>query len=136
MSISKYLAAPVFPTIFYARALSSGLQPADLPALEPAPYAKLTFPADATIGAADLVIDVDQSAVNLDDLDIYVPESTVRGSFVDPGTFGDKQRMVYWHHDANRLYITIVAPQGINGRFSNVVYHTSAWVAGIAKLRT
>ncbi len=101
----------------FLRKTTQGPTPADLLALEPAPYAKLTFPAGAIIGAADLVIDVDQSAVNLDDLNVYVPESTVRGSVGDPGAFGDKQRMVYWHHDTNRLYIDIVAPQGIDGRF-------------------
>ncbi len=91
--------------------------PADLQALEPAPYAKLTFGAGTIIGAASLVIDVNQSVVNMNDLNVYVPESTVRGSFVSPGAFGDKQRMVYWRQDGDRLYIDILAPQGIDSRY-------------------
>lgn len=90
---------------------------ADLQALEPAPHAKLTFGTGTVIGAASLVIDVDQSVVNMDDLNVYVPESTVRGSFSSPGAFGDKQRMVYWHQDGDRLYIDIIAPQGIDSRY-------------------
>lgn len=91
--------------------------PADLQALEPAPHAKLTFGNGSIIGAVALIIDVDQSVVNLDDLNVYVPESTVRGSFVDPGAFGDKQRMVYWRQDGDRLYIDVIAPQGIDSRY-------------------
>lgn len=102
---------------FRRRTGSGGSVAADLPALEPAPHAKLTFGTGTTIGAASLVIDVDQSVVNMDDLNIYVPESTVRGSFGDPGAFGDKQRMVYWRHDGDRLYVDIVAPQGIDSRY-------------------
>lgn len=90
---------------------------ADLQALEPAPHAKLTFGTGTIIGAASLVIDVDQSVVNMDDLNVYVPESAVRGSFVSAGAFGDKQRMVYWRQDGDRLYIDILAPQGIDSRF-------------------
>lgn len=91
--------------------------PADLQALEPAPHAKLTFGTGTVIGAAALVIEVDQSVVNMNDLNVYVPEATVRGSFTDPGAFGDKQRMVYWRQDGDRLYIDILAPQGIDTRF-------------------
>lgn len=104
----------------FRRQTGNGSAAADLQALEPAPHAKLTFAAGTTIGAASVVLDVDQSAVNLDDLNIYVPESTVRGSFGDPGAFGDKQRMVYWRHDGDRLHIDIVAPQGIDGRYLQV----------------
>lgn len=102
---------------FARKAGGGSTVPADLQALEPAPHAKLTFGTGAIIGAASLVIDVDQSIVNMNDLNVYVPESTVRGSFVDPGAFGDKQRMVYWRQDGDRLYIDIIAPQGIDSRY-------------------
>lgn len=102
---------------FVRKSGGSGNIPADLPALEPAPHAKLTFGTGTIIGAASLVIEVDQSVVNLDDLNVYVPESTVRGSFSSPGAFGDKQRMVYWRQDGDRLYIDILAPQGIDSRY-------------------
>lgn len=94
-----------------------GSIPADLLALEPAPHAKLTFGTGTTMGAASVVIDVDQTIVNMDDLDVYVAESNVRGSFVSTGAFGDKQRMVYWRQDGDRLYIDIIAPQGIDSRY-------------------
>lgn len=102
---------------FRRRTGGGGSVVADLPALEPAPHAKLTFGTGTVIGAASVVIDVDQSVVNLDDLDVYVPEATVRGSFADSGAFGDKQRMVYWRHDGDQLHVDIVAPQGIDARF-------------------
>lgn len=101
----------------FSRKSGTSTVPADLLALEPAPHAKLTFGTGASIGAASLVIDVDQSVVNLNDLNVYVPESTVRGSFVSPGAFGDKQRMVYWRQDGDRLYVDILAPQGIDSRY-------------------
>jgi hypothetical protein len=102
---------------FRRRTGGGGSVMADLPALEPAPHAKLTFGTGTIIGAASVVIDVDQNVVNMDDLNIYVPESTVRGSFSNPGAFGDKQRMVYWRRDGDQLHIDIVAPQGIDARF-------------------
>lgn len=105
---------------FRRRTGGGGSVMADLPALEPAPHAKLTFGTGTIIGAASVVIDVDQSVVNMDDLNVYVPEATVRGSFADPGAFGDKQRMIYWRHDGDRLYIDILAPQGINSRYLQV----------------
>lgn len=105
---------------FARKSGSGGSVPADLLALEPAPHAKLTFGAGTVIGAASLIVDVDQTAVALDDLNVYAPESTVRGSFSSPGAFGDKQRMIYWRHDGDRLYIDIIAPQGIDGRYLQV----------------
>lgn len=101
----------------FARKSGSGPVPADLQAMEPAPHAKLTFAPGVTLGAASLVVDVDQAVVNLDDLNVYSPEATVRGSFSATGAFGDKQRQIYWRHDGDRLYIDIVAPQGIDGRY-------------------
>lgn len=108
------------PDGFSRKSSGGGSTPADLQALEPAPNAKITFASGAVIGAASLVIDVDQAVVNPDDLNVYVPESIVRGSFASPGAFGDKQRMVYWRQDGDRLYIDIIAPQGIDGRYLQV----------------
>lgn len=91
-------------------------KPAQLAKLEPAPHAKITLGA-GTIGAASLKISFNAASLNGDDINVYVPESTVRGSAVSPGAFGDKQRMVYWHQDGQYLYIDMVAPQGISGKY-------------------
>jgi hypothetical protein len=90
-----------------------GTTAAQLSDLEPAPYAKVSFGLGTeTIGAASLVIDFDELVVDPDDLNVYVPQATVRGGFLDL-TFHDMQRMVYWHHDGQQLFVDIVAPQGI-----------------------
>ena len=97
-----------------------GGEPAvDFRRLEPAPYAKIDFGNrdNIVIGAASLIIDFDETVVNSDDINIYVPESTVRGSFVATGSFGDKQRMVYWHQNGQQLFIDVIAPQGISQTF-------------------
>ncbi len=93
----------------------SGELAVDFSRLEPAPHAKISFGIRdyIVIGAASLVIDFDESIVNADDINVYVPETTVRGSVVTTGAFGDKQRMVYWHQDGQQLFIDVVAPQGI-----------------------
>jgi hypothetical protein len=93
--------------------------PVDFGGLEPAPHAKIIFgngtDTSATpIGAATLVVSFDSSVVNPNDLNVYVPESTVRGSIASTGAFGSTQRMVYWHQDGLKLYINIIAPQGIS----------------------
>ena len=99
---------------------------ASLTDLEAAPYAKVSFgdgstpTGSQTLGAASLVIDFDETIVNGDDLNVYVSESTVRGSFSSNGAFGDKQRMVAWHQDGSQLFINIVAPFGIAGRYLQV----------------
>jgi len=94
---------------------SGGLVAADFSQFEPAPNAKVTFGTGTTlIGAVSMVIDFDETVVNPSDLNIYVPESEVRGNFTTPGAFGATQRMVYWHQDGQKLYVDIVAPQGIN----------------------
>jgi len=87
----------------------------DFVKLEPAPHAKITFGITdgITIGAASLVVDFDETIVSPDDINVYFPESNVRGSFVSTGVFGENQRMVYWHQDGQQLYIDVVAPQGI-----------------------
>jgi len=101
-----------------SRKSSSGPVPVDFSRLETAPNAKISFSASATaIGAASLVLDFDENIVNPNDINLYVPESTVRGSYDDPGAFGMTQRMVYWRQDGQNLYVDIIAPQGIYPRF-------------------
>lgn len=102
----------------FLRRTSSGSMPVDFSRLETAPNAKVTFGTGSTpIGAASLVIDFDKTVVNPSDLNLYVPESTVRGDFLNPGSFGKTQRMVYWHQDGTKLYVDIIAPQGVDPRF-------------------
>jgi len=97
---------------------AQGISAANLSQLETAPNAKVGFGTGSTlIGAASLVIDFNETIVNPNDLNLYVPESTVRGSLTDPGAFGKTQRMVYWHQDGHNLYVDIVAPQGIDPRY-------------------
>ncbi len=93
----------------------------DFSKLEPAPHINIDFrEGSQIIGAATLVVDFDETVVNPDDINIYVPESTVRGSSSAPGAFGKTQRMVYWRTDGLKLYIDIIAPQGIDPRFLRV----------------
>jgi len=101
---------------FLRRDFGSG-QPVDFARLEPAPHAKIGFGSGSTIGAASLTISFNTAVLNPDDINIYVPESTVRGSFSIPGAFGATQRMVYWRQNGTQLYVDIVAPQGIDPRF-------------------
>jgi len=91
----------------------------DFEKLEPASHAKISFGIDSgiTIGAASLVVDFDELVVAPGDINVYAPESTVRGSFVETGSFGETQRMVYWRQDGQQLFIDIVAPQGIYQTF-------------------
>ena len=94
--------------------------------LEAAPYAKLSFGDGSTtmgsqvLGAASLVLDFDETVVNGDDLNVYVSESSVRGTAGQTGAFGATQRMVYWRQDGANLFIDIIAPQGIEGRYLQV----------------
>lgn len=89
---------------------------AQLSKLEPAPHAKITL-GNATIGAASLKISFNNTTLNGDDINVYVPESTVRGAYLAPPGFGATQRMVYWHQDGQYLYIDVIAPQGIEGKY-------------------
>jgi hypothetical protein len=111
----------------FLRRTLGGQSPVDFTRLETAPNARILFGTAGTpIGAASLVIDFDETAVNPADLNLYVPESTVRGSFVDSGAFGKTQRMVYWRQDGQNLYVDIIAPQGIDPRYLQVyVVHPS-----------
>lgn len=90
--------------------------PADFSRLEPAPHAKINFGISdgVVIGAVSLVVDFDETIVGAGDINVYVPESSVRGSLLYSGSFGKTQRMVYWHQDGQQLFIDVVAPQGIN----------------------
>lgn len=97
---------------------AGGAASVDFSRLETAPNAKVSFGSSGTaIGAASLVLDFDEAIVNPNDINVYVPESTVRGSYVDPGAFGMTQRMVYWRQDGQKLYVDIIAPQGIDPRY-------------------
>ncbi|MCW9024365.1 MAG: hypothetical protein OQK73_06750 [Gammaproteobacteria bacterium] len=100
---------------FLRKSVSSGYLPVDFDRLEPAPHAKISFGITdgLIIGAASLVVDFDETVVSPADINIYIPESTVRGSISNVGSFGETQRMVYWHQDGQQLYIDIIAPQGI-----------------------
>lgn len=97
---------------------------ADFSRLEAAPYAKIDFGEldDFTplVGAISLVVDFDETVINPDDINIYLPKSTVRGDLSTPGKFGKNQRMVYWRQDGKRVFIDIIAPQGINPGYLNV----------------
>lgn len=95
-----------------------GTRAANLGQLETAPNAKVEFGTGTTaIGATSLVINFDGATVNPNDLNLYVPESTVRGSYANPGSFGKTQRMVYWRQDGQNLYVDIIAPQGIASNY-------------------
>lgn len=99
---------------FMRKDFAFGEQAVDFSRLETAPNVKISFgQGSELIGAASLVVDFDESVVNGNDINIYVPESYVRGALFETGKFGDHQRMVYWRHDGQQLFIDIVAPQGI-----------------------
>ena len=91
----------------------------DFSRLEPAPHAKISFGISdgIVIGAASLVVDFDETVVSPGDINVYAPESTVRGDVLDTGAFGEAQRMIYWHQDGTKMFIDVVAPQGIKQAF-------------------
>lgn len=102
----------------FLRRSALGTKPVDFAKMEPAPNLKIGFGGGSTaIGAASLVVDFDESIVNPDDLNVFVPESAVRGTGSTPGAFGKTQRMVYWRQDGQRLYLDVVAPQGIEPKY-------------------
>lgn len=107
---------------FPRKDLANGYALVDFTRLERAPYAKIGFDNNQgiVIGAVSLVVDYDESVVNPDDINVYVPEATVRGSVNSTGAFGDKQRMVYWHNDGQQVFIDIAAPQGIDPTYLKV----------------
>lgn len=102
----------------FLRRSGSGSAPVDFAKLEPAPHAKISFGSGAeVIGAASLVVDFNEVVLNPSDINVYCPESTVRGSFGNSGTFGKTQRMVYWRQDGLKLYVDVVAPQGVEAKY-------------------
>lgn len=102
---------------FLRKNSGGGSSAVDFTRLEPSPYAKIDFGNGTIIGAASLTVSFNSAVLNGNDINVYVPESTVRGSFAGPGAFGATQRMVYWHQDGANLYIDVVAPQGIDARY-------------------
>jgi hypothetical protein len=89
----------------------------DFESLEPAPHAKVDFGMGMqVIGAVSLVVDFNETVINPDDINVYVPESAVRTT----SAFGKTQRMVYWRQDGQKLYIDLVAPQGIEPMYSKI----------------
>ena len=102
----------------FSRYSGAGYAQVDFSKLEPAPHATIRFGSGAeVIGAASLVLDFNEAVLNPNDINVYCPESTVRGSFVYSGAFGKTQRMVYWRHDGQKLYVDVVAPQGIEAQY-------------------
>jgi hypothetical protein len=91
--------------------------PVDFGKLEAAPHAKISFGNGTIIGAVSLMVSFNNAVLNGNDINVYSPESTVRGDSMTPGAFGATQRMVYWHQDGLKLYIDVVAPQGIDARY-------------------
>jgi len=111
-----------------------GYLPVDFARLEPAPHAKISFGIyeGIIIGATSLVIDFDETVVNPDDINVYVPESTLRGTVSVPGKFGETQRMVHWRHDGQQLYVDIIAPQGLNNMFLKLYIMHPRGLPGLA----
>jgi len=106
------------PDQFLWRDSLNGTKPsAQLGQLEPAPHAKISFASGSVIGAASLKISFNSAVLSGSDINVYASESTVRGGTTSTGAFGMTQRMVYWHQDGQNLYVDIVAPQGISGKY-------------------
>ncbi|WP_148665034.1 hypothetical protein [Sulfuricaulis limicola] len=98
---------------FRQDSLSGTSMPVNFGKLEPAPHAKISFGGSTAIGAASLKIGFNGAVLNGNDINLYTPESAVKSG----GAFGDTQRMVYWRHDGQYLYVDVVAPQGIAGKY-------------------
>ncbi len=95
--------------------------------LEPAPHAKISFgkarfsATSGKMGAAEIVIDFDETIVNGDDINVYVAGATTqRGTLTTTAPFGENQRMVYWKQDGSQLFITVISPTGIDGKFLQI----------------
>ena len=96
-----------------------GGQAVDFSRLEPAPYAKISFGSTEglKIGAVSIIVDFDETVLPPDDVNVYTPESSVRGSVSSSGAFGNNQRMLYWRQDGSQILIDIVSPQGIKQKY-------------------
>lgn len=123
----EILADPGTPTFFDRQNFDNTTVAVDFESLEPAPHAKVSFGRGGLGGglgskifaAASLVIDFNQAVVNGDDLNIYSPQPTIRGTptTYPNAAFGDRQHMLYWRQDGSQLYIDIIAPEEIAGRY-------------------
>lgn len=121
---------------FQRKNFSGAPLPVSFTDLEPAPHAKISFGDGsgglgyAIIGAVSLTVDFDSTVVDGNDLNLHVPQSYVRGIYSDTGApFGDKQRMVYWRQDGSKMFIDVIAPQGIEGRYLQLyIVHPSGVV--------
>ena len=92
-------------------------EPVDFTQLEAGPRVKISFAAGTVIGAASLTLSFNNTVLNGNDINVYSPESTVRGDSTTAGAFGKTQRMIYWHQNGQNLYLDVTAPQGIDGRY-------------------
>lgn len=116
---------------FLRQDFSEAQYPLDFTRLEQAPYAKISFGTgtgrgyvsatpNETLGAAEMIIDFDDTIVSGNDINVYVPESTQRGDILNTGQFGDHQRMVSWKIVGNQLHIYVIAPKGIEDKYLQV----------------
>jgi len=103
---------------FLFKHVITGDTPTDFSRLEPLPHAKISFVSGTAVAAVSLEVDFDESILPADDLNLYVPQSTVRD--LASNTFDKTQRMVYWRQDGQQLFVDIISPQGIDSGFLNV----------------
>ena len=104
---------------FLRKQTGVGTVPVDFTQMESAPHAKISFASASglIIGAASLTLSFNSTVLNGNDINVYCPESTVRGSVTSTGAFGKTQRMVYWRQSGQNLYLDVIAPQGIDGTY-------------------
>jgi hypothetical protein len=119
LSISLEIVAGTGSSDDFLRESITGPAAVDFSRLEPAPHAKISFgnTGAEVIGAASVVVDFDETVLDPRDINVYVPEAVVRASGIGKQPFGTTQRMVYWHQDGQKLYIDVVAPQGLSAQF-------------------
>ena len=118
------------PDQFLRRNPGVGPTPVDFSRLEPAPHAKISFANGVIIGAASLKVSFNSAVLNGNDINVYSPEAIVRGNAVTTGAFGATQRMIYWHQDGQNLYLDIVAPQGVDGKYLKMYVMHPAGLSG------
>ena len=100
-------------------------EPVNFSELEAAPSAKISFGkgglgnnGNLTVGAASVTVSFDPNVVNGNDLNVVSSASTVRGTSNDPtASFGDKQVSMFWHQDGTKVYINVIAPEGVASRY-------------------
>ena len=127
------------PTLFTRKDWSNLPVNVDLQTLEPAPYAKISFGKGGLngglgtkkIAAASLIVDFDETVVNAGDLYIYSPQTTSRGDIMSPDLpYGDKQHTVIWHQDGTQLFIDVIAPYSVLGKYLQLYIMHPRGVAG------